>query len=203
MGENVRFKNTSCNLAGQLQNGKPAQNQKWPRNGRRNGRRPFFGRVPKWPKNGRVCRKSQNLSCPTICPAIFRPFWTPPEKRPPAISPAISRPLLVLGGFPFCSWPAKSQNTSVVESEGSRSPRTRKKKDLIQRDQKRDFLPLCGKRRKNDWQKVVNAHSSTPTPVFLTSREETQTMVRGKLRPKPKPPQTLYLPGKGETQTMV
>ena len=49
----------------------------------------------------------------------------------------------------------------------------------------------------------INAHSSTPTPVFLTSREETQTMVREKLGPKPRPPQTLYLPGKGETQTMV
>ena len=44
---------------------------------------------------------------------------------------------------------------------------------------------------------------STPTPVFLTLREETQTMVREKLGPKPRPRQTLYLPGKGETQTMV
>ena len=51
--------------------------------------------------------------------------------------------------------------------------------------------------------KPCDAHSSTPTPVFLTSREETQTMVRAKLRPKLRPPQTLYLPGKGETQTMV
>ena len=50
---------------------------------------------------------------------------------------------------------------------------------------------------------LVNAHSSTPTPVFLTSREETQTMVREKLGPKPRPRQTLDLPGKGETQTMV
>ena len=49
----------------------------------------------------------------------------------------------------------------------------------------------------------LNAHSSTPTPVFLTSREETQTMVREKLGPKPRPRQTLDLPGKGETQTMV
>ena len=48
-----------------------------------------------------------------------------------------------------------------------------------------------------------DAHSSTPIPVFLTSRDETQTMVREKLGPKPRPPQTLYLPGKGETQTMV
>ena len=42
-----------------------------------------------------------------------------------------------------------------------------------------------------------------PIPVFLTSRKETQTMVREKLGPKPRPPQTLYLPGKGETQTIV
>ena len=49
----------------------------------------------------------------------------------------------------------------------------------------------------------LNAHSSTPTPVFLPSREETQTMVREKLGPKLRPPQTLYLLGKGETQTMV
>ena len=48
-----------------------------------------------------------------------------------------------------------------------------------------------------------NAHSSTPTPVLLTSREETQTMLREKLGPKPRPRQTLDLPGKGETQTMV
>ena len=48
-----------------------------------------------------------------------------------------------------------------------------------------------------------NAHLSTPTPVFLPSRGETQTMVREKLGPKLRPPQTLYLLGKGETQTMV
>ena len=34
----------------------------------------------------------------------------------------------------------------------------------------------------------ANARSSTPTLVFLTSREETQTMVREKLGPKPRPP---------------
>ena len=50
---------------------------------------------------------------------------------------------------------------------------------------------------------LINAHSSTPTPVILPSREETQTMVREKLGPKLRPPQTLYLLGKGETQTMV
>ena len=50
---------------------------------------------------------------------------------------------------------------------------------------------------------LINAHSSTPTPVFLPSRQETQTMVREKLGPKLRPPQTLYLQGKGETQTMV
>ena len=33
-------------------------------------------------------------------------------------------------------------------------------------------------------QSLNNAHSSTPTPVFLPSREETQTMVRGKTRTK-------------------
>ena len=35
-------------------NGKRAQNQKWPRNGRRHGRWPFLRGVPKWPKNGRA-----------------------------------------------------------------------------------------------------------------------------------------------------
>ena len=50
---------------------------------------------------------------------------------------------------------------------------------------------------------TVNALSSTPTPVFLPLREETQTMVREKLGPKLRPPQTLYLLGKGETQAMV
>ena len=49
----------------------------------------------------------------------------------------------------------------------------------------------------------LNAHSSTPTPGFLTSREETQTMVREKLGPKPRPRQILVLPGKGKSQTMV
>ena len=50
---------------------------------------------------------------------------------------------------------------------------------------------------------LFTAHSSTPTPVFLTSREETQTMVQAKLRPKLRPPQTLHALGEGETQTMV
>ena len=50
---------------------------------------------------------------------------------------------------------------------------------------------------------MFDAHSSALTPVFLTSREETQTMVQAKLRPKLRPPQTLGLPRKGETQTMV
>ena len=49
----------------------------------------------------------------------------------------------------------------------------------------------------------ISAHGSTPTPGFLTSRDETQTMVQAKLRPKLRPRQTLYLLGKGETQTMV
>ena len=53
------------------------------------------------------------------------------------------------------------------------------------------------------WAPKINVHSSTPTPVFLPSQEETQTMVREKLGPKLRPPQTLYLLGKGETQTMV
>ena len=39
---------------------------------------------------------------------------------------------------------------------------------------------------------LFNARSSTPTPVFLSSRDETQTMVGAKLRPKVRPPQTLY-----------
>ena len=43
---------------------------------------------------------------------------------------------------------------------------------------------------------LINAHSSTPTPVFLASREETQTVVREKLGPKLRPPHTLYLLGK-------
>ena len=50
---------------------------------------------------------------------------------------------------------------------------------------------------------LISAHGSTPTPGFLTSRDETQTMVQAKLRPKLRPRQTLHLLGKGETQTMV
>ena len=37
-----------------------------------------------------------------------------------------------------------------------------------------------------------NAHGSTPTPVFRTSRDEAQTMVQEKLRPKLRPRQTLH-----------
>ena len=44
-------------------------------------------------------------------------------------------------------------------------------------------------------QEKINAHSSTSTPVFLPSREETQTMVREQLGPKLRPPQTLYFRG--------
>ena len=66
------------------------------------------------------------------------------------------------------------------------------------------FANMGGGGGQNYFQKTpINAHSSTPTPVFLSSREETQTMVREKLGPKLRPPQTLYLLGKGETQTMV
>ena len=53
---------------------------------------------------------------------------------------------------------------------------------------------------------TLNAHSSTPrspTPVFLPSREETQTMAQEKLGPELRPPQTLHLLGKRETQIMV
>ena len=39
----------TCDVAGLLQNRKRAQNQKWPRNGHRNGRRPSKGGGPKWP----------------------------------------------------------------------------------------------------------------------------------------------------------
>ena len=60
---------------------------------------------------------------------------------------------------------------------------------------KLDFLEIL--------ESLFTAHSSTPTPVFLTSLEETQTMVRAQLGPKLRPPQTLYFSGKGETQTMV
>ena len=67
--------------------------------------------------------------------------------------------------------------------------------------------PRIGKQQKTNnpimFARYFNARTSAPTPVLLTSREETQTMVREKLAPKPRPPQTSYLPGKGETQTMV
>ena len=46
--------------------------------------------------------------------------------------------------------------------------------------------------------RLFNARSSTPTPVFPSSRDETQTMVGAKLGPKLRPPQTLYLLGKGK-----
>ena len=63
------------------------------------------------------------------------------------------------------------------------------------------FLRHFSEMARKTWSVLqLNAHSSTRTPVFLTSREETQAMVREKLGPKPRPPQTLYLPGKGETE---
>ena len=49
----------------------------------------------------------------------------------------------------------------------------------------------------------IIARLSTPTQVFLTLRDETQTMVRAKLRLKLRPPRTWHLPMKRETQTMV
>ena len=55
------------------------------------------------------------------------------------------------------------------------------------------FLACCPK---------VNAHSSTPIPMFLASREELRPWSE-KNSEKTRPPQTLYLPGKGETQTMA
>ena len=74
----------SCDSAGLLQNGKPAQNQKWPKNGRRNGRQPFFGGGPKmanfflFSAKGWVCifwgPMRQELYFPP-------PFYTPPHPR--------------------------------------------------------------------------------------------------------------------------
>ena len=60
------------------------------------------------------------------------------------------------------------------------------------------FAPFCTLLRS-----FLNAHGSTPTRMFLTSPDETQTMVQAKLRPKLRRRQALYLTGKGETQTMV
>ena len=42
----------------------------------------------------------------------------------------------------------------------------------------------------------LKAHSSTPTPVFLTSRKETQTMVRAKLGPNSDHPRLCIYQGK-------
>ena len=49
----IHLQRKSNDSAGLLQNGKPAHNQKWPKNGWRNGRQPFLGGGPKmaekWP----------------------------------------------------------------------------------------------------------------------------------------------------------
>ena len=56
--------------------GKRARHWKWPKNGWRNGRRPFFREGPQNGRkngraNGQTGRKWPNFSCPAICPAIF------------------------------------------------------------------------------------------------------------------------------------
>ena len=67
-----------------------------------------FGGAPKvkWPRNGQTNSWPAKIwgssAFPAICLAIFQPFWDPPpEKWPPAISPAISLPFLVLGPLPI------------------------------------------------------------------------------------------------------
>ena len=92
-----------CDLAGLLQTG---QEPKMARDMAGEMAGGHFSRgVPKWPRsgqaNGRTGRKSPNFSWPAICLAIFRPFSNTPGKWPLAISPAISRPFLVLDPFPI------------------------------------------------------------------------------------------------------
>ena len=63
--------------------------------------------------------------------------------------------------------------------------------------------PRLGKQQKeqsNHLREIFQCSLVYPYPSVLISREDTQTMVREKLCPKPRPPQTLHLPG---NQTMV
>ena len=70
-----------CDLAGLLQNGKGAQNQQWPRNGRRNGRGPFFGVVPipKWPAGQMAGRLKFGDFLPVR--PVFGHFGNPPPPK--------------------------------------------------------------------------------------------------------------------------
>ena len=68
------------------------------------------GGFPKWPKMARQI--VGQLKFGDFLPAIFRPFWDPSEKWPPAISPAVSRPVLVLGPFPILQQAGQVANLS-------------------------------------------------------------------------------------------
>ena len=109
----------------------------------------------------------------------FRRTKNAPEFSPENFEPLFCGSEKIPGKFPpnfplnFPNFPAKNQKNFTDE--------------------------LLQERRENVFPDApFNAHSSTPTPVFLTSREETQTMVREKLGPKLRPRQTLDLPGKGD-----
>ena len=69
--------------------------------------------LQKWPKMSGLAEKLARFwlsgPVPGHSSAILEPPPPPPKKWPPVISPAIFRPFLVLGRFPFCSRPAESQ----------------------------------------------------------------------------------------------
>ena len=99
------FAKWDCNLAGLLQNGNPTENQVWPRNGQRNGRRPFFQGGPnmarKWP--GKWPDRQPNFSFPDILPSHFMAILEPLRKM---AASHFAGHFWFWARFPFCSRPA-------------------------------------------------------------------------------------------------
>ena len=93
--------------------------------------------------------------------------------------------------------PAKGvwQKSDKQKSDKSVRKSDRKVTESVPKTKKSDRTPFAALLLRHP-EKKFTANSSTPTPVFRPSREETQTMVREKLGPKLRPPQTLYLLGK-------
>ena len=78
----------------------------------------------KRPGNGRFCIKSPNFSCPSIRPAIFRPFWNPPKKQLPASSPGIVRPFFGFGPVSHSAAGQSSRNSRAYQKHARAFMRT-------------------------------------------------------------------------------
>ena len=108
----------TCDLAGLLQNGKWAHNQKWPEKWPAKWPAAIFRggseMAEKWPGKWLDSQKSAKFF---HFSAIFRPFRNPPRKMAAGhLAGPFSGHFWLWAHFPFCSRPAKSQGLTKMGS---------------------------------------------------------------------------------------